>query len=253
MRDKNLEEIKKRLEQEVKFREKASELSYDKPDPLIIAKRYNDEYVALISALFAYGNAKQIVKFLDSLDFSLLDATDEKIEKELKKHYYRFQNSDDVVAIFKTLKRLKAKGTLEEIVVRGFRESGDILGGLWELIGEIERSFEHESRGYRFLIGRVPKRVTGVSPFKRYMLFFRWMVRDGALDLGLWSRVDKSQLIIPLDTHTFNVSKRLGLLERKSYDLKSAIELTETLKSFDPNDPLKYDFAIYRLGQEKLA
>jgi uncharacterized protein (TIGR02757 family) len=69
--------------------------------------------------------------------------------------------------------------------------------------------------------------------------------------LGLWSSIDRANLIIPLDTHTFNVSRRLGLLKRKSYDLKSAILLTQKLREFDSADPLKYDFAIYRLGQEK--
>ena len=59
-------------------------------------------------------------------------------------------------------------------------------------------------------------------------------------------------LLIPLDTHTFNISRKIGLLTRKQYDLKAVIELTETLKKFDKNDPVKYDFAIYRIGQEKI-
>ncbi len=83
-------------------------------------------------------------------------------------------------------------------------------------------------------------------------MFLRWMVRDDEIDMGLWQGIDKADLIMPLDTHTFNVSRRVGLLERKTYDLQAAIELTETLKGFDKNDPLKYDFALYRLGQEKL-
>ena len=83
-------------------------------------------------------------------------------------------------------------------------------------------------------------------------MFLRWMVRDDNIDMGLWSGINRADLIMPLDTHTFNVSKKLGLLERKTYDLQAAIELTETLKGFDKEDPLKYDFAIYRIGQEKL-
>ena len=83
-------------------------------------------------------------------------------------------------------------------------------------------------------------------------MFLRWMVRDDNIDMGLWSDIKKTDLIIPLDTHTFNVSKKLGLLERKTYDLEAAIELTKTLKTFDENDPLKYDFALYRIGQEKI-
>jgi uncharacterized protein (TIGR02757 family) len=76
------------------------------------------------------------------------------------------------------------------------------------------------------------------------------MVRDG-IDFGLWKRVEKKDLIIPLDTHTFNVSHKLGLLNRKTYDLESAILLTNKLKEFDKTDPVKYDFALYRIGQNE--
>lgn len=72
------------------------------------------------------------------------------------------------------------------------------------------------------------------------------------LDLGLWKNVRTADLILPLDTHTFKVSQKLGLLERKNYDLKSALLITQKLKEFDVFDPIKYDFALYRLGQEKL-
>jgi len=109
----------------------------------------------------------------------------------------------------------------------------------------------HNTQGYRFLIGSIPKKLNQAGTYKRYMMFLRWMVRDDHLDMGLWSKVDKSKLIIPLDTHTFNVSRKIGLLERKSYDMKAALELTEQLRYFDPEDPVKYDFALYRLGQEK--
>jgi len=83
-------------------------------------------------------------------------------------------------------------------------------------------------------------------------MYFRWMVREDKLDLGLWSGIKKSNLIIPLDTHTHKVSLKLGLISRKSYDLKSAINLTNALKEFDSLDPIKYDFALYRIGQEGL-
>jgi uncharacterized protein (TIGR02757 family) len=84
------------------------------------------------------------------------------------------------------------------------------------------------------------------------MMYLRWMVRRDAIDMGLWSGVRRSDLIIPLDTHTFHVSRTLGLLQRRSYDLQAAVELTERLRTFDPQDPVRYDFALYRLGQEKL-
>jgi len=76
------------------------------------------------------------------------------------------------------------------------------------------------------------------------------MVRKDNLDMGLWNKIDKAHLLMPLDTHTFHLSQKLGLLKRKTYDMKATIELTEQLRKFDVNDPIKYDFAIYRLGQE---
>jgi len=84
-------------------------------------------------------------------------------------------------------------------------------------------------------------------------MFLRWMVRDDNLDMGLWKNVNKKDLILPLDTHTFKVSLKLGLLKRKTYDLKSAILITEALKNFNNEDPIIYDFALYRIGQEKIV
>ncbi len=245
----DIEKLKQRLDEEVASRNSKSELSLERPDPLLIASRYKDEKIALICALFAYGNAKQIVKFLDSLEFSLLEASDEKIKQSLKGFKYRFQTSEDIVALFIALKRLDR--SIEEIVRQGYEVNGDIRDGLWELIGALREAYDYDSRGYSFLIGKIPKNKN-YAPFKRYMMYFRWMVRKDFLDLGLWSGIDKSDLIIPLDTHTHTVSLKLGLLKRKSYDMKSAIELTNTLKSFDKNDPIKYDFALYRIGQEQI-
>lgn len=239
--------LKKLLDKESSKRDSLTELSYDRPDPLLVASRYRDEKIALISALFAYGNAKQIVKFLDSLDFSLIDKSDIEIEQGLIDKYYRFQKSQDVIALFKALKRLYQNGeTIESIVYEGYIKSRDIRDGLWRLIDRLKELYPYTSQGYDFLIGKAYSN----APFKRYMMYFRWMVRSDNLDMGLWHSIDKRDLIIPLDTHTHKVSLRLGLINRKSYDMKSAILLTQKLKEFDPNDPVKYDFALYRIGQE---
>lgn len=88
-----LSDIKKLLDREVQARNTLTELTYDKPDPLFIAKRHQDESIALVCALFAYGNAHQIIKFLDSLDFFLFDASEDKITASLHSHYYRFQKA----------------------------------------------------------------------------------------------------------------------------------------------------------------
>jgi len=247
-----LDQIQTLLEKEVATRNTTSELSHDKPDPLLIASRYQDESIALICALFAYGNAGLIVKFLESLDFSLLDNSEEKIRKTLQSHYYRFQKSEDVSALFIALKRIREIDSLENIFYQGYQKEENLLDGLWQLIKELRAVYPYESHGYNFLMGTPPKKIASSGTFKRYLMFLRWMVRKDTLDMGLWTKIDKKDLLMPLDTHSFSVSRKLGLLQRKSCDMKASIELTQTLKLFDPSDPIKYDFALYRLGQEKL-
>lgn len=253
MKEKNsIISIKKLLDAEVLKRNVVGEISTDKLDPIIVAHRYKDPTISLICALFAYGNVKQIVKFLDSLDFSLLKKSDEEIIKSLQNHYYRFQKSEDVIALFIVLKRLNEISSLEETFKKGYLKNNSTIDGINEIISILKELYPYESQGYNFLISKVTTKTKGAGALKRWMMYLRWMVRDDNIDMGLWSGVEKKDLIIPLDTHTFNVSRKLGLLERKTYDLQSAIELTQTLRSFDESDPLKYDFALYRIGQEKL-
>jgi uncharacterized protein (TIGR02757 family) len=224
------------------------EVNEKKLDPIIIAKKYNDEYIALIAALFAYGNVKAILKFLNSIDFSFFETG--KIQDNL---YYRFQTTKDVKEFFKTLYLMKKEYSLNELFLKGYKKEKNVIDGLREIIKTIYKINPYNSKGYEFLIGKIPPSKTkGISPYKRWNMFLRWMVRDSEPDLGLWEEVKKNDLIIPLDTHTHKVSLNLRLLKRKSYDLQSAIELTENLKKFDPNDPLKYDFALYRIEQFKL-
>lgn len=245
-------EIKRVLDLEVAKRNSTSELCEERLDPIMVAHRYKDPTISLICALFAYGNVGQIVKFLNSLDFTLLQKSDEEIKERLKNHYYRFQKSDDVIALFIALKRVNNSNSLEEIFKHKYDKNQNPIDGINSLIKAIKEVYPHESQGYDFLISKITTKTKGAGALKRWMMFLRWMVREDAIDMGLWHGVDKKNLIIPLDTHTFNVSKNLGLLKRKSYDLEAAIELTKKLQEFDKDDPLKYDFALYRIGQEKI-
>lgn len=247
-----MQNIKKLLDTEVEKRNCEGEVCEERLDPIMVAHRYYDPVVSLICALFAYGNVKQIVKFLNSLDFSLLQKSDDEITKALKNHYYRFQTSEDVVALFIALKRLNEKSTLEEVFKSGYLKNRSTIEGINSLIKTLQDVYPHSSMGYNFLISQVTLKTKGAGALKRWMMYLRWMVRCDNIDMGLWSGIDRADLIIPLDTHTFNVSRKLGLLSRKSYDLEAAIELTKKLKEFDEKDPLKYDFALYRIGQERL-
>lgn len=242
--------IKERLDEEVSKRNNSKEISLERLDPILVAKRHNDPTISLLCALFAYGNVKQIVKFLDSLDFELLSKSDEEINAALKHHYYRFQKGEDVVAIFIALKRLNAETSLEEVFLSGYESKYSVIDGINATIEKLHSLYAHNTKGYKFLVGKVTTKTKGAGALKRWMMYLRWMVREDNIDMGLWRGVDRADLIMPLDTHTFNIGLRLGLLKRKTYDLEAAIELTETLKGFDEKDPLKYDFALYRLGQE---
>ncbi|NPA11838.1 MAG: TIGR02757 family protein [Epsilonproteobacteria bacterium] len=220
------------------------DITPQKPDPLLIAKKHNTQHAALAAALFAYGNVKAIIKFLNSLDLENFRSNGA---------YYRFQTSKDVEEFLKTLKLLK-DFSLNEIFLKGYKHSKNPVDGIREIIKTIYSLNPYRSKGYEFLIGKIPPSKTkGVSPYKRWNMFIRWMVRKNAPDMGMWEGVKSSDLIIPLDTHTHAVSLKLGLIKRKSYDLQTAIELTNKLKEYDPLDPLKYDFVLYRIGQLKIV
>jgi uncharacterized protein (TIGR02757 family) len=253
--------LKEKLDLECKKRNCTEELCEEKPDPLMIATRHKDEYISLICALFAYGNAGQIVKLLDSLDFDILrnDLNEDEIRKRLEGKYYRFQTNEDIVQIFLVFKKIQKLGSLEDIFYEGYSINQNVLDGIEIIIKTVNNIHQYNSHGYDFFFGKLPKKdkngvikYKGNSPYKRYNMFLRWMIRDDNIDLGLWKKIDKKDLILPLDTHTFKVSQQLGLVEKCSYDLNAAILVTNKLKEFDILDPIKYDFAIYRLGQEKI-
>lgn len=245
----DLNRLKALLEGEAKERNRCDEISLARPDPLLVAQKTKSDLGALICALFSYGNAKQIVAFLETLDFSLLAQTPQSIQ-DTPFGVYRFQNSEDVRQLFLALSSLSdSPHALRSIFLEGHQRGG-ILEGIKAMQRAIlEHSGGYQSSGFRFLIGN-PE--THQSPLKRWNMFLRWMIRKDCLDLGWWEGVIlKSELILPLDTHTFALCKKLKIIQRQSYDLKAAIEATEFLKKLDPHDPIKYDFALYRLGQER--
>ena len=223
---------------------------YNADDPLQVATIYKECNISLICALFAYGNAKQIVKFLKSLNFSLLDESEKTIVSNLQNFKYRFQNTEDVRQIFITVSRLKKDADIEAIIKKGFDRNGLMIDGINELIKFIYSLNSYRSKGYDFFFGKAFEGKP-ISPYKRYNMFMRWMVRNLDIDLGVFKNLPKSELLIPLDVHTHRVSLKLGLIDRKSYDFNAVLDLTSKLREFDPVDPIKYDFALYRIGQNK--
>lgn len=223
------------------------------PDPIIIAHKntsfaYFDE-LALICALYAYGNANLIVKNLQNMPFNfLLDSKKLQDSKEQDFPYYRFQTRRDTQICFFVMSHLISKGGIKKIFLSGYKNGG-VLNGIRALQKEIEdflNTHNFHSHGLEFLFG---KSQNNTSPLKRYNMFLRWLVRCDDIDFGLWSEISTSDLLLPLDTHTFRLTKELNLCNTRSYNIKAVIEVTNNLKNIDSKDPIKYDFALYRIGQ----
>lgn len=220
------------------------------------------EATALLVSALAYGQ----VAVLKSAATDLLErcewhprrfalaATDEELEEAFAGFVYRMTRGLDVADFFAGLRGvLERHQTLEEayLDLRN-KEKGRSahLRAASRLVQTIRngRIRTEEARGLRYML---PDPALG-STTKRLHLFFRWMVRGpDEVDLGLWTHVSESDLVMPLDTHTSRICRYLGLTERKSQDLKAAIEVTESLARFDAFDPLRYDFAICHLGISK--
>ncbi|PAF44303.1 TIGR02757 family protein [Helicobacter sp. 11S02596-1] len=240
------------------------EITEAKPDPLLVLGQYQDdelfEEIALICALLSYGNAKQIVLLLKKLDFSLLKSSVEQIQNA---HFplYRFQTSQDIQNLFIAIYQISQTTRIKDVILAGYAKNGNVIDGIHFAMQTLHTTLltlqkscakTTKSNGLDFLIGKINPNPKGSSPLKRWNMYLRWMVRKDCLDFGRWGgEIATSRLILPLDTHTFRTCQKLNILKRKTYDLHAAILATEALKDFDPIDPVKYDFALYRLGQEK--
>ncbi len=228
-----------------------------KDDPVQFPHKFNKtkedcEISGFIASLLAYGNRKIFIKKLNEL-FDIAENEPHNFilnfePKILKDFNYRFGTTQDFAEIFSILKNLYEKdGGLEKLFEYGYKNSNQPNGYIdFQPICDYfySRFSDKAGQGCRFMI---PNPQNG-GAMKRMCMFLRWMIRKGSVDLGIWSFMKPSELLIPLDTHVARLSREMGLLTRKSNDFKSVIEITENLKKFDPNDPIKYDFAMFGYG-----
>jgi len=215
-------------------------------DPLQIATNLSNPIDILICSLFSYGSAKQIVKFIKQIDFNNLNFT-----YDIK---YRFQTSEDINIILNVAHELKKENIYKDVdMINSYKLYGipGVILYLQNLFYDKLKDIE-KTKGIIFFLGKpfdVKNKTKGA--YKRYNMFLRWMVRDTDFDLGYWAKlIKKSDLIIPLDTHIATQCKEFGFITSKSSTWKNAIKITEALRQFDKKDPIKYDFAIYRMGQK---
>lgn len=239
-------------------------------DPIDFPHRYSSakdiEIIAFISATFAYGQIKVFKAFLERL-FSVCGESPYDFIASFNPHKdylrfngmkYRFNSTDDIICLFYVLSEVvKTNGGIRELFYRCYAKTqGDIIKTQINFIDElmlVDTSLIYGSTykpyGFRQLLCS-PKTW---SACKRLNLFLRWMVRDKDVDFGLWTEVPKNKLIIPLDVHIGRISRCIGLTSRVSTDLKMALEITDSLKKLDNEDPLKYDFALCHQGISKIC
>lgn len=230
-------------------------------DALRFPSRYRDprdrELVGLLTACLAYGRVDLFGRALEGVlaamgpsPAAFVVAFDPRRDAAAFERFrYRFNRPRDLVAFCLAARDLLARhGTLEKCFLAGDPDPGGPIGVPLErfarafLEADLREVFPRGrlSRGYRHLF---PLPSAG-GPCKRLHLFLRWMVRRQPPDFGLWAGVRPSRLLVPVDTHVENMSRAIGLTRRRSRTWRMAEEITARLAAFDPEDPVKYDFAL---------
>jgi uncharacterized protein (TIGR02757 family) len=236
--------------------------SFIKPDPLQFVYQYTEpadmEIVGLLAATLAYGRVQQIQKNLTDLlgrmghsPFEFVRNFDNQKRKRLKNFKHRFTTGDSLSDLLILLKKVLSRyGSLQNLFVQGYNPSDkNIVPALSKFCDSLLSMYAknhngHIPKGLRYLL---PRPAAG-SACKRLNLFLRWMIRDDDLDTGLWGSIDKSKLIVPVDVHMARLCRILKLHDHKTVSLKTAIKITESFAQIEPADPVKYDFALSRIG-----
>ena len=221
-----------------------------KDDPIQFVhqlKSEEDKTIAgFITSCFAYGNRKVFIQKLNELFDSINHQPYEFVMNvdpyKIVNFNYRFAKDYDVIALFKKLNKLyTSNSSLKQLFQSNYRD---------EIIPMLQGVCDYFYDGVQLTQGYchlIPNPRNG-GAMKRMNMFLRWMVRKPPVDLGLWDFIPTSKLLIPFDVHVARISREMGLLSRNSDDCKAVIALTERLKGFDPEDPTKYDFALFGYG-----
>lgn len=224
-------------------------------DPIQIPHRYSlkedIEIAGFLTSTIAWGNRKMIINSANKLMIAMGDSPYDFVMSHKEKNLslldnfvHRTFNHEDVKFFIKSLKNIYQNNNGLEAIFSNNATSNSTQ----EAISKFKQVF--------FEIEHLPRTTKHVSDplngsaAKRINMFLRWMVRDDStgVDFGIWKSIPTSALSCPLDVHSGNVARKLGILTRKQNDAKALAELDENLRNFDPNDPVKYDFALFGLG-----
>ncbi len=224
------------------------------PDPLEFLYRYEDprdrEVVGLFASSLAYGRVKQILRSVSSvLDVMgprpsqfILKSSQETLIESFLGFKHRFSTGEELsMTLLGTKRIIERFGSLEACFVSGMNDDDTILPALLNFARELGCPFNGRPNS---LVPSHEKR----SSMKRLNLFLRWMVRCDDVDPGGWADVSTEKLIVPLDVHMMRICMGLGITKRKSADIRTALDITEAFRKISPADPVKYDFALTRLG-----
>lgn len=246
-------EVKALLEDRAALYERPA---FIKEDPVAIPHGFSGkediEISAFLSATIAWGqrptiirNAHRMMELMNHAPYEFLLHASPSELRALDGFVHRTFNGTDFLYFTEALRMIyREKGGLEKVFTDGFEEGGGPAHAIHRF-RDVFFSIEHPARTTK----HVADPLRG-STAKRINMFLRWMVRsaDAGVDFGIWKGIRPSMLAIPLDTHTGNIARSLGLLKRKQNDWKSVEELMKVLRRFDPEDPVRYDFALFGLG-----
>jgi len=232
------------------------------PDPLQFLYRYSDpadiEITAFLASALAYGRVQQIEKSLNNLLGRMGDSPSEFVinfdkdkRQTLKDFKHRFTAGDDISDLLTLLRTIINRcGSIEQYFALGYNPGDrNIIPALSKFCNSLLdiHASGHKgqpTRGLKYLLVS----PAGGSACKRLNLFLRWMVRDDDVDTGLWKSIEKAKLIVPVDVHMSRLCKILGLYDRRTISLSTAAEITDSFAEIEPADPVKYDFALSRIG-----
>ena len=219
--------------------------------PHLFQKKEDIEISGFLTATIAWGNRKSILnnsnRLMDLMDRSPYDFVMKHQESDLDNlegFVHRTFNSDDLKYFMIALRNIyRNHGGLETVFSANAEENS-----LQPSIHQFKKIFfelPHQKRTEKHVSDPLKN-----SAAKRINMFLRWMVRKDSkgVDFGLWNSLSSAQLSCPLDVHSGNVARKLGLLKRKMNDSKAVAELDSNLRKMDPRDPVKYDFALFGLG-----
>ncbi len=227
-------------------------------DPICIPHAYqsrqDQELIGLFAALLAWGRRDVLIRKLEDLSERMEYKPyrfiyDFRLERDAGKldgfGHRTFKTEDALELILRLQSLIKRHGTIETVCRAALIGQKVHIGPAIEALSKTLLS-EPVMAPVR-LRKHIARPSTG-SACKRLCMYFRWMVRPGPVDLGIWNSIRTDQLILPLDVHSGRQGRAVGLIKRRSNDWKTALELTEACKRLDSNDPCKYDFALFGTG-----